>query len=892
MPSTTWLSRSHWDALSPIRQLKHASSSKSARALGASTLSSTTAPRGYPPPPSATPRDSPAPAAPSTPIRRPVGTARSHERPSAVDARPSALDRRVDSRGDLPPPPLSRPLARSTRQPDCEDERWLRSPRSRQAPAHDASEERALARTQREERARACTQREDDRPSRSATRNETARAHAQRDAPSTRAVSPPRYEQTRMRTHHERAAQVAAQATPALDAAYSTARRLAAHNANGRDSEGEGTRLANASSTTRAGVGERGREGTTVSSQVRPSSALSQPPRPRVPPAHLLAMDALALVTRSALSAAPSSPFDAPSPRLPPPRALSPCSQGRADVYAYFAAQALVSEQRKQTRAIAQRDDPPARPFMLDEPTSEHPPAAQALSPGTRTPVECTRVPPVEASLSIRQRDALAHVEHTHRSPAPPPLSDASLRSRRPVADSSPRTPLHPIANGTQVSAHRPRSDIRAHAPPPAYCEDDQRACGQREDAQPSGEALRETRVPAQYEDRPARAMSPRSRARALRAHEERQLDAEISAARAIRAAAAAKRSLALSLREDIREERNRTAVRPREDQAAGDATREDARVRCALPPVSSEVVRTTRTSRDCPAPAQGDCQALTGTPRQCEVRAHAASTQELSLRSMEASRAVQPCDSNHSSGERLTTCTSSARSTQYDAPAPSERAQRFKLPPHSRPIDRATHQAPLPQQIDGPAPVEGVREPSSPARSPSPSFKRFAGSPVQYLAASHGKTNLPRRSPLVAGSPTVDIPASRRSAPHPSSPTQREHWPTPVRTSQTFEATLRSARSSTSNRPSKALPAASTGSHDGSRGRHSPPLPSTSGTLDACPPSACSPSVSTDRRSSPPSQAISLPADTESSGLPPQRENLVRFWSSFLRKPQAPASV
>ncbi|KAH9829022.1 uncharacterized protein C8Q71DRAFT_863577 [Rhodofomes roseus] len=102
MPLSTWLPRSQWDALSPFRELERAFPSNSAREYSARTFSSTIAPRGYPPPLSATPRDSRASPVPVPCVWRSVGTEPARKRRSALNARPFALD--------FPrPPPLSCP---------------------------------------------------------------------------------------------------------------------------------------------------------------------------------------------------------------------------------------------------------------------------------------------------------------------------------------------------------------------------------------------------------------------------------------------------------------------------------------------------------------------------------------------------------------------------------------------------------------------------------------------------------------------------------------------------------------------------------------------------------------------------------------------------------------
>ncbi|KAH9836667.1 uncharacterized protein C8Q71DRAFT_857887 [Rhodofomes roseus] len=849
MPSTTWLSQSHWDAL---------------------TLSSTTAPRGYPPPPSATPRDLAAPAAPSTPIRRPVGTAQSHERPSAVDARPSALDRRVDSRGDLPPPPLSRPLARSTRQPDCEDERRFRSPRSRPAPTHDASDPRARARPQRE----------DDQPPRSATRNETAHAHAQRDAPSTRAVSPRRYEETRTCAFHsEREREAAAQtARTNLPGHRTGAPRAASTNHRGGPQEelpGEGS----AGRTTEKERGGAGGETPVSTIYIYLPPPLSSPPAPRARPARPLSHDPRVPVERACrplpspappahrarsppadtihpthgprvgvpssvaplrsrrsvddsspsggLAPAPASharplALEAPSPELPPTSgALSPRSHARVVVRAHHEREAQAAEAAWRARLASYSTEPTAVVQVI--PTRVYGAAllASTLSHDTRMPEERARVPPAVVLPSTRTYHA---EEPSSRGSTPVPTSHASntyapgervLRHPAPSPSSRGLAPA-PVSHASDAHAPRERVARAFHGVVhPAAATQSGHPTTSKTPRRVGCRAARDLRVPGSLPSTPgvsareasALVSTPRSSSDAHPSRVSRtSTHGEDRPARAM-----SPRSHAQALR--AREERQRDAI--------------IMLARVYLAAAATERRRALSRRKDI-------CEERTRAGVWLhETPDHAISTPEP-LCSVEDSRAVPSCDLNRSSGGQLTTRVRSARLTALDALASSGRAQR--PPAHSPHLD-----------------VSYSPQPRSPASTP----------------------------------------ASRNSAPHLPSPMLREHWPTSACTGREFEATLRSTRTSMSNCPSKALPAASTISgRDGSRDRHSPPSPSVPGALDACPPSARLPSVSTDLLGSSPSQAKSLPADAEPSGPPPQRENLAQFWSSFLRKPQVSASV
>ncbi|KAH9834198.1 uncharacterized protein C8Q71DRAFT_859849 [Rhodofomes roseus] len=814
MPSATWLTRSYWDALSPIRQLERASSSYSGRAHGANTSSSTTAPRGYPPPRSATPCDSPAPAEPSVPIRRPVGTARSHERPSASNARPSALN----AGGDLPsrPPPLSHPGRPVTRQPAPVCSRQVRYEGERyRAPRSDgaaASEDR---------RAGVRARREDDRIARSATRNEPVHAHAQRDAPPTRAGSPHPYEQARTRAHRsEREIQPAARTAPARSPGGPTG----------------------ASATRRGMEPVRVRDGTvSVSNHVRPLAGLSSPPRPPARLPRLLPMDTLALATRSYRSPAPPSSLDASSSRHPPARALSPCSQGRADVHAYFAAQGQVFEQHRRARALAQQDDSPARPFTLDEPTSEHPSADCTLSPRSRARAE------VRAHHERKDRAAeaawRAHQERwspdrwpsapvppapapsrAHRTSIPP--GDAPQPTRDPRADApTSRGPAGP----TSAAHPRHSSDTRApvvHAHHALEGPTDAQAVRVR-DAAHSTEytpASPQT-APARSSGGPVCASSTRREAGATGirdgtdavstrpAHRLPSHGSSVPAERARRPPSTTReKSVSGDLREGCRAERDQRALGSLSSSATSARKGKQARVyappstRPAPPRLADQRLQSTRTLP----------QSTPITLRRSRARA----------RALPRSRFRTAC----------------------------------KL---LRPTDTRAH---------------------------AHSLRSIAGTSDPSALLTVGRPQPMQHARIAAPAPSVKL-LNLQNRPN-GNATPRERWPAPVRTGQEFEASLRSVQASTSIHPSSALPVAGTNRHDGLRGRHSPPSPSMPGTLDACPPSACSPSVSTDMRRSAPSQAISLPADTESSGLPPQRENLARFWSSFLRKPQALASV
>ncbi|KAH9834200.1 uncharacterized protein C8Q71DRAFT_859851 [Rhodofomes roseus] len=902
MPAATWLSQSHWDALSPIRQLKHASSSKSARALGASTLSSTTAPRGYQPPPSSTFRDSPAPVALSEPTRRPVGTARAHERPSASNARPSALDRRADSHRDLPPPPRSRPADRSTGQPDCEDERRLRSPRSQPAPAHDTSEDA---------RARARPQREDDRPPRSATRNETALAHAQRGTPSTRVVSPRRYEQAR--THaprSEREREAGAQVAPTNSAPR--ARKAASTNAS-TSSTGHPEDAPTSTGTSRREGRSReiSREGTVlVSTHVRPPAGLSSPPAPHTPLSRF-------------------SSHDAP----PPPRALSPCSQGRADVHAYFKAQAQVATDCKaRARALTQLDGSLARPFTLDDPPSEHEPAAQALSPRSRARAEVrarhehetraaeaawrarvasysTEHPTVVQVTATRLygaaslASALSHDTHTLVERVRVLPDDAPLPTRDPRADAlSSRS----LAAPASASPPRHSSDKRApgehahDAPPPksptralspcsqgradvhAYFAAQAQAFEQRQReralAQHDNSPVRPFPLNAPSPERPSAddALSPRSRARVeVRAHHERKNQAAEAAWRAHQARRSPDRWPNTPVPS--------TTVLPRAHRAPvppADAPQPTRNPRTGVPsfrgPTTAPTMHAPR-ERDVPASHSSARSAATSRPG-------SSTTREMSISSAlrEGCRAVP---AQHVFGSLSLSPTSARKGEQaHHPPSPTRSCSRPSSHSLSNGVqtavsDRHARVCTLPPIDCGdersfrsphgrPAPTDATRE------------DRCARA-QREVAQPSGEASRETRS---SGAPRQNRPNGNA--------TPREHWPAPARTGQEFEASLRSVRASTSSHPSSALPIASTNRHDGSRGRHSPPSPSTPGTLDACPPSACSPSVSTDMCGSSPPHAISLPTNVEPSSLPLQREELAQFWSSFLRKPQVSASV
>ncbi|KAH9836669.1 uncharacterized protein C8Q71DRAFT_723788 [Rhodofomes roseus] len=958
MPSTTWLSRSHWDALSPIRQLQHASSSKSARVLGASTLSSTTAPRGYPTPPSATPRDSPALVAPTAPVRRPVGTARSPERPSAWNARPSALDHPVDSRSDppQPPQPLSHPAACSTRQPRCEDERWLRSPRSQQALAHAASEDH---------RAGARSRREDDRPPRSATRNETAHAHAQRDAASTREVSPRRYEEARTRAFHsEREREAAAQtARTNLPGHRTGAPRAASTNHRGGPQE-ELPGEESAGRTAERRHGGASREASVSTTHIYLPPPLSSPPAPRARPARPLSLDPRVPVERArrplpspappahrartppadtihpthgprvgapssdallrsrrpvddaspscGVAPAPASharplALEAPPPELPPTSgALSPRSHARVVVRAHHEHEALAAEAAWRARLASYLTEPTA--VVQVTPTRLYGAAslASALLHDTRTLVERARVLPDDVPLPTRDPRADALSSRGLAAPASASLPRHSSNKRAPIEHAHDAPPPKPPTR-TLSPCSQGRADVHAYFAAQAQAFEQRQR--ERALAQHDNSPARPFPLNAPLPERPSAddALSPRSRARVeVRAHHERKNQAAEAAWRAHQARWSPDRWPNTPVPP--------TTALPRAHRAPvppADAPQPTRNPRTGAPsfrgPTTAPTMHAPR-ERDVPASRSSARLAATSRPG-------SSTTRETSISSAlrEGCRAVP---AQHALGS-LSLSPTSARK--------GEQAHTYAL---SLDVSGSTSTRRPAPAIDAHAPSKHAHHPPAPTRSCSRPSLHSLSNGVQTAASNrparmctlppidcgdersfrspHGRPaptdatreDLCARAQREVAQPSGEASRETRSsgAPRQNRPndntTPREHWPAPARTGQEFEASLRSVQASTSIHPSSALPVASTNRHDGLRGRHSPPSPSMPGMLDACPPSACSPSVSTDMRSSAPSQAISLPADTESSGLPPQCENLARFWSSFLRKPQALASV